>query len=177
MSYPAIADHGLIGDLQTAALVATDGTVDWFCCPRFDSPSIFASILDDQRGGRFALAPVGPPDTREADVPPRTPPSSSPGICPRPASPKSSTSCRSTSRRRLSERRRLVRGVRGIRGEVEFEALIEPRFDYGRRSHEVHVDGPVAMFESASDRARSSELSPLERHGNDVRSRLHGPRR
>lgn len=37
--YPDIADHGLIGDLQTAALVATDGTVDWFCCPRFDSPS------------------------------------------------------------------------------------------------------------------------------------------
>ena len=39
--YPDISDHGLIGDLQTAALVATDGTIDWFCAPRFDSPSIF----------------------------------------------------------------------------------------------------------------------------------------
>ena len=47
--YP-IADHGLIGDLQTAALVTTDGTLDWFCCPRFDSPSVFASLLDADRG-------------------------------------------------------------------------------------------------------------------------------
>ena len=55
--YPPIAEHGLIGDLQTAALVATDGTVDWFCCPRFDSPSVFASLLDPERGGRFRIAP------------------------------------------------------------------------------------------------------------------------
>src|SRR3954471_8863058 len=60
MSYPSIADHGLIGDLQTTALVAVDGTIDWFCCPRFDSPSVFASILDERRGGRFALRPVAP---------------------------------------------------------------------------------------------------------------------
>jgi GH15 family glucan-1,4-alpha-glucosidase len=42
--YPSIGDHGLIDDLQTGALVTTDGTVDWFCCPRFDSPSVFASL-------------------------------------------------------------------------------------------------------------------------------------
>ena len=48
--YPNIADHGLIGDLQTAALVSTDGTLDWFCVPRFDSPSVFASLLDADPG-------------------------------------------------------------------------------------------------------------------------------
>jgi GH15 family glucan-1,4-alpha-glucosidase len=48
--YPNIADHGLIGDLQTAALVTTDGVLDWFCCPRFDSPSVFASVLDADKG-------------------------------------------------------------------------------------------------------------------------------
>ncbi|WP_232481614.1 trehalase-like domain-containing protein [Arthrobacter sp. YN] len=55
--YPLIADHGLIGDLQTAALVATDGTIDWFCSPRFDSPSIFASLLDHAKGGHFTTRP------------------------------------------------------------------------------------------------------------------------
>ncbi len=55
--YPNISDHGLIGDLQTAALVTTDGTVDWFCCPRFDSPSVFGSLLDADKGGYFRIAP------------------------------------------------------------------------------------------------------------------------
>src|SRR5918995_5907221 len=55
--YPEISEHGLIGDLQTAALVSTDGTIDWFCCPRFDSPSIFASLLDHDRGGHFHIGP------------------------------------------------------------------------------------------------------------------------
>jgi GH15 family glucan-1,4-alpha-glucosidase len=57
--YPDISDHGVIGDLQTAALVTTGGTVDWFCCPRFDSPSVFASLLDADRGGYFKIAPPG----------------------------------------------------------------------------------------------------------------------
>jgi GH15 family glucan-1,4-alpha-glucosidase len=55
--YLPIADHGLIGDLHTVALVGTDGTIDWYCCPRFDSPSVFAAILDAGRGGLFRIAP------------------------------------------------------------------------------------------------------------------------
>src|SRR5215467_533199 len=55
--YLPIAGHGLIGDRHTAALVGTDGTIDWYCCPRFDSPSVFAAILDADRGGLFRISP------------------------------------------------------------------------------------------------------------------------
>ena len=56
--YLSIAEHGVIGDLHTVALVGTDGTIDWYCTPRFDSPSVFASILDAGKGGYYRIAPV-----------------------------------------------------------------------------------------------------------------------
>jgi GH15 family glucan-1,4-alpha-glucosidase len=58
VGYLPIEDHGIIGDLHTAALVGADGTIDWLCLPRFDSPSVFCSILDDQKGGHFKLHPL-----------------------------------------------------------------------------------------------------------------------
>ncbi|MFF0466338.1 trehalase-like domain-containing protein [Micromonospora zamorensis] len=58
-TYPAIEAHGLIGDLQTAALISADGAVDWFCAPRFDSPSVFGALLDQDKGGYFRLTPDG----------------------------------------------------------------------------------------------------------------------
>src|SRR5215471_9188621 len=57
MSYQPIANYGVIGDTQTVALVGIDGSIDWLCYPRFDSPSIFAAILDENKGGYFKLAP------------------------------------------------------------------------------------------------------------------------
>lgn len=54
-----IAAHGVIGDLRSCALVASDGTIDWFCPGRFDAPSVFAAILDAERGGAWTLGPVG----------------------------------------------------------------------------------------------------------------------
>jgi hypothetical protein len=59
MSYQPIENHGMIGDMHTVALVGTDGSIDWLCVPRFDSPSVFAAILDAGKGGRFKIAPVG----------------------------------------------------------------------------------------------------------------------
>ena len=148
--YPLIADHGLIGDLQTAALVATDGTLDWFCSPRFDSPSIFASLLDSQRGGHFSTRPRGEafatkqlylPDTailitrflteggvgELMDFMPVA--SSSP-----------------------SEQHRMVRMLRCVRGQISFDIEVAPRFDYGRRPHHLHVDGDGALFDAGETR-------------------------
>jgi GH15 family glucan-1,4-alpha-glucosidase len=56
--YLPIAEHGLIGDLHTVALVGTEGTIDWYCCPRFDAPSLFGALLDRERGGYWKLVPT-----------------------------------------------------------------------------------------------------------------------
>jgi GH15 family glucan-1,4-alpha-glucosidase len=58
MTYQPLQDYGIIGDMHSAALVGTDGSIDWLCSPHFDSPSVFATILDDEKGGRFKIAPA-----------------------------------------------------------------------------------------------------------------------
>src|SRR2546429_4187439 len=58
MAYQPIENYGIIGNMRTAALVGPDGSIDWFCFPRFDSPSIFAAVLDDAKGGRFQISPM-----------------------------------------------------------------------------------------------------------------------
>ena len=68
--YPPIAEHGMIGDLQTCALISSDGVLDWFCAPRFDAPSLFASLVDHDRGGYFRLAADAPePTARQLYLP------------------------------------------------------------------------------------------------------------
>jgi GH15 family glucan-1,4-alpha-glucosidase len=58
-TYKPISDYGVIGDCRSAALVGLDGSIDWCCFPRFDSPGVFAAILDARKGGSFAITPQG----------------------------------------------------------------------------------------------------------------------
>jgi Domain of unknown function (DUF5911) len=170
VGYPSIADHGLIGDLQTAALVATDGTINWFCCPRFDSPSVFASLLDERRGGRFALAPVTPSRTTKQMYMPdaailMTRFLSESGIA-------EVIDFMPTDRPRIvSDRRRVVRVVRGIRGEVESKQRLSRGSTMGAsRTRCTSMVRPPSSSPVYS--VRLTSLSPLERDGDDIRSRF-----
>jgi GH15 family glucan-1,4-alpha-glucosidase len=64
-----IDDYGLIGDCRSAALVSKYGSIDWLCWPQFDSPSIFAAILDTDRGGHWSVTPAGPFEAEHSYIP------------------------------------------------------------------------------------------------------------
>lgn len=69
LTYRAIQEHGVIGDLHTAALVACDGAIDFCCLPHFDSPTTFASLLDHEKGGSWCIAPAGPAVSEQKYLP------------------------------------------------------------------------------------------------------------
>jgi GH15 family glucan-1,4-alpha-glucosidase len=142
--YPDISDHGMIGDLQTVALIATDGTIDWFCCPRFDSPSVFASLLDAGRGGYFGIRPDGTdyvtkqlylPGTAILVTRFMTEAGVGEVIDFMPVADGPAT-----------DHHRLVRLVRVVRGSMRFVAEIEPRFDYARKGHHTTVTPDGVVF-------------------------------
>ena len=91
--YRPIENYGIIGDLHTTALVGMDGSIDWLCLPRHDSPSVFAAILDDAKGGRFRISPdrKGP---RASNSTGPTPTCSSRGSSHPTGSGRSRTTCR-----------------------------------------------------------------------------------
>ncbi len=145
-SYLPIADHGLIGDLRSVALVGTDGTIDWYCCPRLDSPSVFASILDSQRGGYYRLAPADGgwtskqlyfPDTNVLITRFLTPD----GVG-------EVEDFMPVAQRNDGHGQRLVRRVVAVRGQVHFELECSPRFDYGRAEHVVEPHEHGVLFRS-----------------------------
>ena len=69
MAYKPIDDYGIIGDLHTVALVGIDGSIDWCCLPHFDSPSVFAALLDDKKGGYFKIGAVAPVRRKQLYLP------------------------------------------------------------------------------------------------------------
>ena len=142
-----ISEHGLIGDLQTAALVTTDGSIDWFCCPRFDSPSVFGALLDEERGGHFRVRPAHGTYTSKQLYHPDTAilitrfltedgVGEVVDLMPVP------TTAAAT------DNHRIVRMLRCVRGTMSFEIDIAPRFDYGRSPHKTMIEAHGGMFVS-----------------------------
>lgn len=140
-----IADHGLIGDLRTCALVGTDGTIDWFCAPRFDSPSVFGAILDPDKGGSWQLHPIGEVTRTQQFYYPETAVLITRFLTPEgvaevhdfmPVLTKGDT----------GHRQRLVRRVTGVRGTLPMRMRLDARPDYARQSCEATRSGDGVLI-------------------------------
>ena len=142
--YQPIEHYGIIGNLRTAALVGMDGSIDWLCLPHFDSPSVFAAILDDQKGGRFRIAPAGENFRRKQFYWPDT----------------AVLITRFLDDNGVGEvedympvggrsmvPNELVRRVRVVRGQVAFHLECRPAFNYARAAHRVHLGPQGARFD------------------------------
>jgi len=146
MSYQPIENYGVIGDLHTVALVGMDGSLDFMCAPRFDSASVFAALLDDERGGRFQLAPLLEGARQKQLYLPDT--------------------CvlltRFLSDDGVAEvsdfmpigdgwhAHDVVRRAKTVRGEVRFRMVCQPRFDYARATHTVEQTADGVRFTAGS---------------------------
>ncbi|MEU5311934.1 glycoside hydrolase family 15 protein [Streptomyces sp. NPDC021562] len=175
--YPPIAEHGLVGDLQTAALVSSDGTVDWWCTPRFDSPSVFASLLDTERGGHCRLAaefPDGDGMTARqlylSDTAILITRFMAPGGVGEVADfmvPDESATPTGVHQ--------LVRVARVVRGTLPFALSCQPRFDYGRATHTLAgTDGHAVVFHGPGTDLHLQSTTGVVFHpdGNDVSARF-----
>lgn len=145
--YPLIADHGLIGDLQTSALVATDGSIDWFCAPRFDSPSLFAALLDHEDGGRFRVRPTIEVFTSKQLYLPDTAVLVTRFMTE--AGVGEVVDFMPVTGTVVTDQHRMVRMLRCVRGRMTFAMDLAPRFDYGRDPHETHLTEDGVVFEGS----------------------------
>ncbi len=161
--YLPIEDHGIIGDLRSVALVGTDGAIDWYCPGRFDAPSVFGALLDDDRGGYFRIAPAREgwtsrqfyfPDTNVLITRFSSPEGVAEVIDFMPVMASGSGGSH-----------RLVRTVLGIRGELPLRVEVDPRFDYGRASSEAHPAEGGFVFRSSAGSLALSTRAPLRVEG------------
>ena len=145
MRYQPIENHGIIGNMHSAALVSMDGSVDWLCLPRFDSPSVFGAILDADKGGRFRITPTATgalrqkqsywPDTNVLITRFLHPDGIAEVEDYMPVGPGAEPAAQ------------LVRRVRVVRGRLSLQAECRPAFDYARASHAVTVSTHGARFD------------------------------
>jgi GH15 family glucan-1,4-alpha-glucosidase len=142
MNYQPIENYGIVGDLNTVALVSMEGSIDFMCFPRFDSPTIFAALLDHRKGGRFQIAPAsGEFKHRQRYIPDTnillTRFLGTDGIA---------EISDFMAIQALGHRHNLVRRVKVVRGEITFRMVCAPKFDYGRAQHAVRPGRREVLF-------------------------------
>jgi alpha,alpha-trehalase len=152
-----IGARGIIGDGFTAALVAVDGAIDWLCLPRYDSPSVFARILDSERGGSTAIRPVGPfesfqsydPDTNVLETLFVVPGKGAVRVI-------DSMPWSDDPRASIHE---IHRRVDCVEGKVEIEIVFDPRFDYARDVPRLVANEHGLMAEGGAGERLGASLS------------------
>src|SRR5262245_4562675 len=166
MGYKPIESYGVIGDLHTVALVGIDGSIDWCCLPHFDSPSVFAAILDDQKGGSFRIASLNQAQHKQMYMPDSnvlvTRFLSSQGV---------GEVVDFMPVQGVGESKKIhqiVRVVRAVRGSVRFRLDCRPAFDFARRPHRVVLEGRGAVFEAPGIKVSLVSRFPLARQGDGV---------
>jgi hypothetical protein len=162
MAYKPIESYGVIGDLHTVALVGMDGSIDWCCLPHFDSPSIFAAILDEHKGGFFKIASLYEAQHKQMYLP------DSNVLVTRFLSPEGVGEVvdfmpvQDPSHSKKTHQ--IVRVVRAVRFRLE----CQPAFDYARRPHQVTLEGRGAVFEAPGMRFSLVSRFPLARQRTGV---------
>lgn len=162
MAYLPIEDYGIIGNMRTAALVGKNGSIDWMCLPHFDSPSVFAAILDDEKGGFFRIAP---PESGEVAYRQFYWPDTN-VLVSRLMSPQGVVEIQDfmpVTRREESRANHLVRRVHASRGEITLHLCCRPQFDYARAAHQTHIGEHGAVFQCGDMRLGLLSDVPLRR--------------
>ena len=168
MPYQPIENYGIIGDLNTIALVGLNGSIDFMCFPNFDSPSIFAALLDSEKGGSFAIEPLfTEKKTKQLYLPDTN------VLLTRFLSPEGVGEITDFMPvEELYSGKELIRRVTTVRGQVRYQMKCQPRFNYGKSSHMVErVSEKEVIFSCTEDDATVLRLIssvPLRVEGTDV---------
>jgi GH15 family glucan-1,4-alpha-glucosidase len=164
MAYQPIENYGIIGDMHTAALVGMNGSIDWYCFPHFDSPSVFAAILDDKKGGRFSISPQHDQVTTKQFYWPDTNLLVTRFLCPDGVAEAIDYMPVGAVTRTYGHHK-LIRRVECVRGTMPLRVVCAPAFNYARDPHETRIDARGASFSSPSLSLGLSSSLPLMRNG------------
>ena len=172
MAYQPIENYGLIGDMRTVALVATNGSIDWLCMPRFDSPSVFAAILDDKKGGFFRVAPADEQAKCKQLYWPDTNVLITRFLLADGAAELTDFMPVGEGSTQRVDRRQIIRRVTVTRGSIEFLMECRPAFDYARAQHETVIVPQGAEFRSQNAQLGLATDIPLQVDGSGVVARF-----
>jgi GH15 family glucan-1,4-alpha-glucosidase len=162
MAYQSIENYGMIGDMHTVALVSVTGSIDWMCMPRFDSPSVFAALLDDKIGGFYRIAPVGDDVSCKQFYWPGTNVLVTRFLSSEGAAELVDFMPVEEQKTTGRQRPELIRRISAVRGTVTCRMDCRPAFNFARDAHEVTILPGGAAFRSAHVDLGLATSVPLE---------------